>query len=38
MCNNPKLDLVNTNAYIMFGETRIVGESDYSPAAEPCMQ
>ena len=30
-CNYPKLDLVNMNAYIKFGETRIVRESDYSP-------
>ena len=32
-CEDPNVDLVNMNAYIKFGEIRIVTESDYSPAA-----
>ena len=27
-CNNPKLDLVNMNAYIKFGEILLIGSQD----------
>ena len=28
MCNNPKLDLVNNNAYIKFGENKFSSSQD----------
>ena len=28
MCNNPKLDIVNMNAYIKFGEILLIGSQD----------
>ena len=28
MCNNPKLDLVNMNAYIKFSENMSIGSQD----------
>ena len=28
LCNNPKLDLVNMNAYIKFGEVLPIGSQD----------
>ena len=28
MCNNPKLDLVNMNAYIVFGENLLICSQD----------
>ena len=27
-CNNPKLDIVNMNAYIIFGKLRTIGSQD----------
>ena len=31
MCNNPKLDLVNMNAYIKFGENMSSSSQDVKP-------